>query len=192
MTVRMCMARAACWKGASEAKSALDDAGHACMHRHSPVIITITIVIPFASFLWACQQPELPGSPPAQQSQVIALQCKHHPAALVLMVQSAGCLRSACVCVRVQPELHGMLSVEEGQFSGLQCMAMRWPNRLKQAAAVCNSLTLINKSQVVGDAADKQAFKAVEACFVVSDTGFCLAAVIQSHVTPASKPGGHE
>ena len=71
---------------------------HACMHRHSPVIITITIVIPFASFLWACQQPELPGSPPAQQSQVIALQCKHHPAALVLMVQSAGCLRSACVC----------------------------------------------------------------------------------------------
>ncbi|DBA92220.1 TPA: hypothetical protein ACH3X1_015928 [Trebouxia sp. C0004] len=64
------------------------------------------------------------------------------------------------------PELHGMLPVEEGQFLGMQCMAMRWPNRLKQAAAVCNSLTLINKSQVVGDAADKQAFKAVEARFV--------------------------
>ncbi|DBA95269.1 TPA: hypothetical protein ACH3X3_013163 [Trebouxia sp. C0006] len=45
-------------------------------------------------------------------------------------------------------------------------MAMRWPNRLKQAAAVCNSLTLINKSQVVGDVADKQAFKAVEARYV--------------------------
>ena len=83
-----------------------------------------------------------------------------------------------------------MLPVEEGQFLGMQCMAMRWPNRLKQAAAVCNSLTLINKSQVVGDAADKQAFKAVEARFVVSHIGMCLAAVIQLHVTPASKPGG--
>ena len=71
----------------------------------------------------------------------------------------------------MQPELHGMLPVEEGQFLGLQCMAMRWPNRLKQAAAVCNSLTLINRSQVVGDAADKQAFTAVEARFVVSHTG---------------------
>ena len=89
----------------------------------------------------------------------------------------------------MQPELHGMLPVEEGQFLGMQCMAMRWPNRLKQAAAVCNSLTLINKSQVVGDVADKQAFKAVEARFVVSHTGFWLAAVRQPHVTPASKPG---
>ena len=69
--------------------------------------------------------------------------------------------------VCVQPELHGMVPVEGGQFGGLQRMATRWPNRLKQAAAVCNSLTLINRKQVVGDAADKQAFKAVEAQFVV-------------------------
>ncbi len=61
-----------------------------------------------------------------------------------------------------------MLPVEDGQFTGMQRMAMRWPNKLKQAAAVCNSLTLINKKQVVGDAADKQAFKAVEARFLVS------------------------
>jgi len=47
-------------------------------------------------------------------------------------------------------------------------MAMRWPNRLKQALAVCNSLTLIGRNQLVGDDADKQAFKAVEARFLVS------------------------
>lgn len=83
-----------------------------------------------------------------------------------------------------------MLPVEEGQFLGMQCMAMRWPNRLKQAAAVCNSLTLINKSQVVGDVADKQAFKAVEARFVVSHNGNWLATMKQLHVTPAFKPCG--
>lgn len=74
----------------------------------------------------------------------------------------------------VQPELHGMVPMEGGQFGGLQRMAMRWPNRLKQAAAVCNSLTLINRKQVVGDAADKQAFKAVEAQFVVRCCSCCL------------------
>jgi hypothetical protein len=58
--------------------------------------------------------------------------------------------------------------VEQGSFTGLQSMAMRWPNRLKQALAVCNSLTLIGKNQLVGDDADKQAFKAVEARFLVS------------------------
>ena len=47
-------------------------------------------------------------------------------------------------------------------------MAMRWPNRLKQALAVCNSLTLIGRNQLVGDDADKQAFKPVEARFLVS------------------------
>ena len=47
-------------------------------------------------------------------------------------------------------------------------MAMHWPNRLKQALAVCNSLTLIGRNQLVGDDADKQAFKAVEARFLVS------------------------
>ena len=47
-------------------------------------------------------------------------------------------------------------------------MGMRWPNCLKQALAVCNSLTLIGRNQLVGDDADKQAFKAVEARFLVS------------------------
>ena len=61
-----------------------------------------------------------------------------------------------------------MLPVEHGKFAPLQQMAMRWPRRLKQAVAVCNSLTLTTRSQVVGDLADKQAFKAVEARFLVS------------------------
>ena len=68
----------------------------------------------------------------------------------------------------MQPELQGMLPVEQGRFAPLQQMAMRWPARLKQAVAVCNSLTLISKHQVVGDIADKQAFKAVEARLLVS------------------------
>ena len=61
-----------------------------------------------------------------------------------------------------------MLPVEEGKFTGLQQSAVRWPDSLKQAAAVCTSLTLLNKQQVVGDLADQQAFKSVEARFVVS------------------------
>ena len=75
--------------------------------------------------------------------------------------------------VWLQPELYGMLPVEGGQFTGLQRSAARWPDSLKQAAAMCTSLTLVNKRQVVGDLADKQAFKAVEARFLVS---LCTAA----------------
>ena len=70
--------------------------------------------------------------------------------------------------VWLQPELHGMLPVEEAKFSGLQQLAVRWPEALKQAAALTTSLMLVRKNQVVGDVADKQAFKAVEARFVVS------------------------
>lgn len=74
----------------------------------------------------------------------------------------------------MQPELHGMVPVEDGELGGLHQMAMHWPLRLKQAVAVCNSLTLIGKSQVVGDLADKQAFKAIEACFLVrASVAFC-------------------
>ena len=61
-----------------------------------------------------------------------------------------------------------MLPVEGAKFTGLQQLAVRWPKALKQAAALCTSLMLVRKNQVVGDVADKQAFKAVEARFVVS------------------------
>lgn len=67
----------------------------------------------------------------------------------------------------MQPELHGMVPVEAGRFTGLQQSATYWPDSLKQAAAVCTSLTLVSKFKVVGDVADKQAHKAVEARFLV-------------------------
>ncbi|DBA99058.1 TPA: hypothetical protein ACH3X1_014197 [Trebouxia sp. C0004] len=63
-------------------------------------------------------------------------------------------------------DLHGMIPVVAGQFLSLQSDAIRWPNRLKQAAAVCNSLTQISKSKVVGELGEQRAFNAVEARFV--------------------------
>ena len=68
----------------------------------------------------------------------------------------------------VQSDLHGMVPVVNNRFQGLQQTALRWPNGLRQAAAVCNSLTLINKSHVVGDFGERRAFQAVEARFTVS------------------------
>ena len=56
----------------------------------------------------------------------------------------------------------------DGSFTQVQKHAFRWPERLKQAVAVCNALTLINKNHVVGDISEKEAFKAVEAQFLVS------------------------
>ncbi len=67
-------------------------------------------------------------------------------------------------------------------------MAMRWPNRLKQALAVCNSLTLIGRNQLVGDDADKQAFKAVEARFLVSqdwlESEICVLQTVKGRCLP--------
>ena len=68
----------------------------------------------------------------------------------------------------VQPEFYGMVPMDgSGKLAGVQRLTVRWPPRLKQVAAVCNSLNLIGRNQVVGDLADKQAFKAVEARFQV-------------------------
>lgn len=67
----------------------------------------------------------------------------------------------------VQPELHGMLPVNGDKFEALQQSAVQWSNSLKQSAAVCNSLNLVNKTRVVGDVADFAAFKACEARFLV-------------------------
>ena len=69
--------------------------------------------------------------------------------------------------VCLQPSLHGMVPVKAGKFEPLQRGAMHWPSSLKQCAAVCNSLNLVNRLQVVGDLADYTAFKACEARFVV-------------------------
>ena len=61
-----------------------------------------------------------------------------------------------------------MLPVSKGVFEPLQRSALGWSNRLRQAAAVCNGLTMINRSTVVGDIMERSLFQAVEARFLVS------------------------
>jgi len=81
----------------------------------------------------------------------------------------------------LQSDLHGMIPVVGGQFLSLQSDAIRWPSGLKQAAAVCNSLTLISKSKVVGELGERRAFNAVEARFVVrSFCAFCVPCCVLS------------
>ena len=71
--------------------------------------------------------------------------------------------------VLLQPELHGILPVEHGEFQDLQKEASAWPKMLKKAVAMCNGLTLVKKNEVVGDLSERVAFKAVEARFLVRD-----------------------
>ena len=71
-------------------------------------------------------------------------------------------------CLYVQPNLLGVIPVIEGQFTSLQKDAVWWPPRLRQAAAICNSLTFVRKNKVVGDMAELKLCQAVEAHFVVS------------------------
>ncbi len=68
----------------------------------------------------------------------------------------------------MQAELHGVLPVHKGSFEALQKSALRWGNRLKQAVAVCNSLSMVNKNTVVGADMERSMFKAVEARFLVN------------------------
>ncbi|DBA94075.1 TPA: hypothetical protein ACH3X1_001723 [Trebouxia sp. C0004] len=63
-------------------------------------------------------------------------------------------------------ELAGVLPVHKGEFQAIQQSALRWSNRLKQAVAVCNSLTMVNKNTVVGVDMERAMFKAVEARFL--------------------------
>ena len=72
------------------------------------------------------------------------------------------------LCVCLQPDLQGLLPVVDGSFTQVQKNAFRWPDPLKQAVAVCNALTLINKKHVVGEVSEKKTFEAVEAQFLVS------------------------
>jgi len=60
-----------------------------------------------------------------------------------------------------------MLSVADGAFGPLQKGAVNWSNRLRQAAAVCHSLTPLGRGTVVCDVAEKTIFKVVEAQFLV-------------------------
>ena len=79
----------------------------------------------------------------------------------------------------LQPELHGILPVEHGNFQSLQRDAVAWPKMLKKAVAVCNALTLVKKNEVVGDLAEKAAFKRLEARFLVSSAPLLLPANCQ-------------
>lgn len=73
-----------------------------------------------------------------------------------------------------------MLPVVDGHFlPQLQKNSFRWPDRLKQAVAVCNTLTFISKSHVVGDVSEKEAFQAVEAQFLVSTAGIYITCLLQ-------------
>ena len=60
-----------------------------------------------------------------------------------------------------------MLPVHEGSFASLQQSALRWGNRLKQACAVCHSLSMVGKGSVAGLDVEHALFKAVEARFLV-------------------------
>ena len=85
----------------------------------------------------------------------------------------------------MQPRLHGMLPVADGKFQSqeVQQSAVRWPASLKQCAALCNSLSLVSKGVLVGDAADLAAFKACEATFLVRLAAHCR----QDRVSSACK-----
>ena len=72
--------------------------------------------------------------------------------------------------MHVQAELHGVLPVRVGEFQLIQKAALRWPNRLKQAVAVCNSLSMVDKHTVVGVDMERTMFKAVEARFLDRET----------------------
>ena len=68
----------------------------------------------------------------------------------------------------LQANLHGVLPVHQGSFASLQQNALRWSNRLKQACAVCHSLSMVGKTSVAGLDVERALFKAVEARFLVN------------------------
>lgn len=65
------------------------------------------------------------------------------------------------------PANKGVVPVNQSQFGTLQQTAVHWSSTLKQAAAVCNSLTMVNKHTVAGVDVERSLFKAVEARFKV-------------------------
>ena len=79
--------------------------------------------------------------------------------------------------VWLQANLHGVLPVYHGSFASLQQNALRWSNRLKQACAVCHSLSMVGKGSVAGLDVERALFKAVEARFLVS---LCCAIIVCS------------
>ena len=77
------------------------------------------------------------------------------------------CTSCKMYCV-LQAELNGVLPVKHGCFQPLQHSAIQWSHTLKQAAAVCHSLSMVNKSTVAGADLERSMFKMVEGAFLVS------------------------
>ena len=69
---------------------------------------------------------------------------------------------------RLQVTLHGVIPVEDGGFRPLQQSSAYWNVRLRQAAAVCNSLTWVPRTSLAGDDLERRLFHMVEARFLVS------------------------
>ena len=69
---------------------------------------------------------------------------------------------------RLQVKLHGVIPVEDGCFRPLQQSSAYWNVRLRQAAAVCNSLTWVSRATLAGDDLERRLFDMVEARFLVS------------------------
>ena len=90
-------------------------------------------------------------------------------------LQLLCCWISALIIVNTvllhQVALHGIIPANNGKLEGLKQNATQWSNRLKQAAAVCHSLTMVHKQLVVGDAMEHSFFKLVEAHFLVRSYG---------------------
>ena len=91
-----------------------------------------------------------------------------------MLAEHGMSLKNAALRLRhvfMQTELAGVLPVHKGEFQAIQQSGLRWSNRLKQAVAVCNSLTMVNKNTVVGADMERSMFKAVEARFLVGPPG---------------------
>ena len=91
-------------------------------------------------------------------------------------------LRLRAPVLTMQEGFFGMLPIRRAKFEGeLQKYGMGWSKSLKIAGAVCNGLVMKGKTSVIGDALEKQLFKAVEAQYVVSMTDITRFAACCNH-----------
>ena len=70
---------------------------------------------------------------------------KKEPQFVVCTVGLHKLLTRANLRMCLQPELHGFVPTKDGAFEDLQQDPVHWSNSLKQCAAMCNSLNLINR-----------------------------------------------
>ncbi len=82
----------------------------------------------------------------------------------------------------LQEGFFGMLPVSKANFGTMQKFGMGWSRNLKYAGATCNGLVMKGKNSVIGDALEKQLFRAVEAQYVVSRSCLDLPVASSPHV----------